>query len=374
MKKLLFIIWSYSFGGGAETLLTAIVNHLNPEKYDISIIELYHVEIKKELTNPNIKVLPPISGTEDPELKHKRYLIYHEPEKLIEKYIRKDYDLYIAFNYQKPTFLLPNNTRNIAWIHSDVYDLASDEKIRYRLLQEKAFERVQKIVSISDITTRSLKDLFPNHVEKIVEIYNGLDIEKIRKRAEEQTEIKLEHPALMFIGRLEERKNPVRLVNILELIHKKNPAVHLYYLGQGGLNSVILEEAQQRGMADYVHLLGFFENPYPVIKQCDISCLLSYSEGFSMCLLESVALGKPFIATDIGGARILANKQQCGKIVESDMEAAEAALELMGTDKEQLKNQCQVSIERFELKQYISKIEELIEAVCAKEVASVELL
>lgn len=374
MKKLLFIIWSYSFGGGAETLLTAIVNHLNPEKYDISIIELYHVEIKKELTNPNIKVLPPISGKEDPELKHKRYLIYHEPEKLIEKYITKDYDLYIAFNYQKPTFLLPNNTRNIAWIHSDVYDLASDEKIRYRLLQEKAFERVQKIVSISDITTRSLKDLFPNHVEKIVEIYNGLDIEKIRKRAEEHTEIKLEHPALMFIGRLEERKNPVRLVTILELIHKENPAVHLYYLGQGDLDNVILEEAQQRGMADYVHLLGFFENPYPVIKQCDISCLLSYSEGFSMCLLESVALGKPFIATDIGGARILANKQQCGKIVESDMEAAEAVLELMGTDKEQLKNQCQVSIERFELKQYISKIEELIEAVCAKEVASVELL
>lgn len=355
-------------------MLTTIVNHLNPEKYDISIIELYHVDIKKEAANPNIKVLPPISWEEDPELKHKRYLLYHEPEKLIEQYIRKDYDLYISFNYLTPTFLLPNNTRNIAWIHSDVYDLASDEKIRYRLLQEKAFERVQKIVSISDITTRSLKDLFPNHVEKIVEIYNGLDIEKIRKRAEEHTEIKLEHPALMFIGRLEERKNPVRLVTILELIHKENPAVHLYYLGQGDLDNVILEEAQQRGMADYVHLLGFFENPYPVIKQCDISCLLSYSEGFSMCLLESVALGKPFIATDIGGARILANKQQCGKIVESDMEAAEAVLELMGTDKEQLKNQCQVSIERFELKQYISKIEELIEAVCAKEVASVELL
>ena len=33
MKKIFFIINSFSWGGGAEALLTQIVNHLNSEKY-----------------------------------------------------------------------------------------------------------------------------------------------------------------------------------------------------------------------------------------------------------------------------------------------------------------------------------------------------
>ena len=56
-KKILFIIWSFTFGGGAESLLTSIVNHLNPEKYEISIIEYYNAGVKEEQVNRNIHVL-----------------------------------------------------------------------------------------------------------------------------------------------------------------------------------------------------------------------------------------------------------------------------------------------------------------------------
>ena len=40
-KKVLFIIWSYSYGGGAERVLTNIVNNLDPSKYEIDILEYY---------------------------------------------------------------------------------------------------------------------------------------------------------------------------------------------------------------------------------------------------------------------------------------------------------------------------------------------
>ena len=45
MIKILFLIFSYSMGGGAEALLTSIVNNLNPQKYDISIREIYHYDV-----------------------------------------------------------------------------------------------------------------------------------------------------------------------------------------------------------------------------------------------------------------------------------------------------------------------------------------
>ena len=46
-KKVLFIIWSYSYGGGAERILTNIVNNLDPSKYEIDILEYVYAGIKK---------------------------------------------------------------------------------------------------------------------------------------------------------------------------------------------------------------------------------------------------------------------------------------------------------------------------------------
>lgn len=78
MKKVLFIIWSYSLGGGAEALLTTIVNQLNPQKYQIGIVEIYHSGTKKENAHPDIKLYPPITFDGDPEYSKKMYYIYTE--------------------------------------------------------------------------------------------------------------------------------------------------------------------------------------------------------------------------------------------------------------------------------------------------------
>ena len=37
-KKVLFYLWSFSLGGGAEKILATIVNNLDPDKYDIDIL------------------------------------------------------------------------------------------------------------------------------------------------------------------------------------------------------------------------------------------------------------------------------------------------------------------------------------------------
>ena len=172
-KKLLFIIWSYTYGGGAEALLTTIVNHLDPDKYDISIIEFHHADIKIEPVRDDIHVLPCIEAVKTPEKYSKIYQLYNTPEVLIDTYIGKSYDLYISFNYQIPTFLLPKGTKNIAWIHSDVYDLAEEDMKKERRRQDAAFNNVRKIVAISDNTEKSICELFPRHADKIVKIYNG---------------------------------------------------------------------------------------------------------------------------------------------------------------------------------------------------------
>lgn len=363
MKKIFFIINCFSAGGGAESLLTQIVNHLNPKKYEIGIMEIIHDSVKEEPVNSNIKIYPYYVKADDPNRKSKMYYVYHEWDRVIEEYIPQDYDLYVSFNYLKPTFLLPKGKKCISWMHGDVYNLAQPNLTEERMLQNEAFQKVNRIVTISDITTQSLLDLFPEHKDKLQLICNGIDIEKVRERAKEYTEIQMQHPALLSIGRLDANKNPLRMLDIFDKVYRKNNKVHLYYLGYGTLEKDVVRIVKERGIEKRVHLLGYYDNPFPIIAQCDVSCMFSLSEGFPMALLESVALDKPFVSSVIGGSRILANGQRCGKTVETDEEATAAILELLYADKEKIVKECRESIKRFALDEYIRQIEELFDEV-----------
>ncbi len=363
MKKIFFIINCYTKGGGAESLLTQIVNHLNPEKYEIGIMEIIHDTIKTEPVNSNIRIYPYYVKADDSERKAKMYYVYHEWDKVIAEYIPMDYDLYVSFNYLKPTFLLPPGKKNIAWIHSDVYLLGKPDKKEERALQEEAFCKAERIVSISDLTTQSLIDLFPRHKDKLRVIYNGLDTENVRAQAMEATKVKLSHPAILSVGRLDARKNPLRMLTIFEKVHGREKGVHLYYLGYGELEEAVLQAAQEKGVSEYVHLLGYHDNPFPILAQCDVNCMFSHYEGFPMVLLEGAALDKPFVSSVVGGSRELANGQRCGRTVETDEEAAEAILTMLHADRQQMAKECRESIKRFELREYMRQIEALFDEV-----------
>ena len=49
-KRLLFIIWSFSYGGGAEKQLATLVNGLDSNKYDID-----NYDVKEVIFNVNDK-------------------------------------------------------------------------------------------------------------------------------------------------------------------------------------------------------------------------------------------------------------------------------------------------------------------------------
>lgn len=282
------------------------------------------------------------------------------------RYIPQGYDLYVSFNYQTPSFLLPEGGRNIAWVHTSVYDLAEEGMKYYRQLQCRAFEKAVRIVSISDITTKSIQTLFPEHAAKIVEIYNAVDVSEIRKKAESDTEIVLEHPAVIYVGRLDENKDPLRMVDLFQGLASRNNPVHLYFLGSGELEMRVREKVREYELENQIHFLGYLENPFPVIKQADVSCVTSRSEGFPMRLLESVALHVPFVSTEVGGAAILANGEQCGRVFRTDKEAVRDLSELLNMPKSFIREACEKSIGRFDLKVYIAQIEQLFDSILEK--------
>lgn len=56
-KKILFFMWSFSLGGGAEKILSTIVSNLDPEKYDIDILEMEHFDKGYESVPKHVRIL-----------------------------------------------------------------------------------------------------------------------------------------------------------------------------------------------------------------------------------------------------------------------------------------------------------------------------
>lgn len=363
MKKILFIPGTFSNGGGSEALLTSIVNNLDSNKYDISILENYHYNVKEEPVNSYVHVLPYlVDATNDTERKEKKYRIFNDTNAFIEENIPRGYDLYISFNYLQ-AYLLPPWGRNIQWQHGDIYNcLTNPVLLAEHDKQNAMYNKAEKMVVISDRTEQSVIDVFPEQKSKLVKIYNGIDIELIRNKSKEPTKIKIKDElSIVVSGRLESGKDPLRAVDILSLIHKKGIEPHLYYLGKGDLEEDIKEKAKDIGLGEYVHVLGYFENPFPIVKQCHCSLMTSKSEGFQMSLLESLALGVPFVSTNVGSSKLMANNGNGGTVFDTDEEAAKAIIEWLKTSREQINKVCEASVWRFEMKKYIKQIESLFD-------------
>ena len=68
-------------------------------------------------------------------------------------------------------------------------------------------------------------------------------------------------------------------------------------------------------------LLGFVDNPYRLMSQCDLFVCSSVAEGFSTAATEALILGLPVVTTDCSGMEELLGKEECGLIVDNDEEA-----------------------------------------------------
>ena len=242
-KKILFIIWSFTAGGGAERILANIVNNLNPNKYEIDILEIVNFDINKEKVNDNINLLDPILKYNDENYVARkisnlksRFLydtLFKNPNKIRNKVIHKKYDIEISFNYLYPTFLLSDDSEvlKLSWIHSSIEDLdyrsIEDAKERSKiqekyLLQKKHLEKVNHIITISEKTFDSVNGLYPSLQYKNQKIYNGYDFKDIERKREEDTIIDIKKNTIVTVSKIDERKNIALLIEAAKLLKERH--------------------------------------------------------------------------------------------------------------------------------------------------------
>lgn len=118
------------------------------------------------------------------------------------------------------------------------------------------------------------------------------------------------------LGRLDDNKNQILLLKACKLLKEKTNDFNVYLLGEGENRKILQNYIDEKLLCDNVKILGFIDNPYPYVKNSVASVLTSLSEGFSLALAESVILNTPIISTDVGIAKELVDKYDCGNIID----------------------------------------------------------
>lgn len=387
-KKILFVIWSFTAGGGAEKILANICNNMDESKYEISILEIENFDIRREFVKDNIKVLKPISRINNKTYFCKRsklmqiiikirtkilkLMLYNTPKMLRKIILKEKYDIEIAFNYYMPSIFVAassNKTRKVAWVHSSIEDLnymeSEDKTIKRKYLRQKeAFKNIDNIVAISNRTRKSIIDIYPEYENKIININNGFDFNLIRELSLEEVKYRKSKSLIVAVGRLVEQKNFNLLIDVAKILNESMIECEILIFGEGEQREMLDERIKELNLESMVKLMGYIKNPYPYMREADVFCLTSLAEGFPTVVAESLALDCPFVSTRVAGVDELSGNGKCGFVVENKKESIANALINIIESKELRKSMaknCKDIISKYTIKNQIENIEKMIQ-------------
>ncbi len=220
----------------------------------------------------------------------------------------------------------PNTTGRIAGILSGVPVIIANEhnvdswKGRFQRFLDKTLAKfTDQIIAVS----QNVRDFYISigiPPEKIKVIYNGVDLEKF-----------FFHPMrgkgkrVGFVGRLHPQKGIGDLVKVAERVCREIPEVEFLVCGEGPEENFLKGEVKRRGLEKNFVLMGYQEDMPSFYGRIDLLLLPSHREGFPNVVLESLASGRPVVATDTGGVReILGNGKEGYLVKVGDVEEMSA--------------------------------------------------
>ena len=149
-------------------------------------------------------------------------------------------------------------------------------------------------------------------------LYNILDVEDLYKKAE--TDSKEYDYDIVYLGRLNEIKNPLRMIKIIAEVVKQKKDLKVAVIGSGELEEECKTLSKQLGLEEKVEFLGYKSNPLKIVKSSKVMIMTSLTEGTPMSALESLALGTPIVSTPAGGMCELIENGDNGYLTEDDNE------------------------------------------------------
>ena len=139
---------------------------------------------------------------------------------------------------------------------------------------------------------------------------------------------------MVFLGRMEDVKDPLRFINIVSQVQKSKRDVKVAMIGDGALMDEVKAKINALDLEKNITIFGNLINPYKILLCSKILVITSRYEGTPMNALESIAFGIPIVSTPVDGLLELLDKRY---LCSSDNEFIDTIIDLLTSQKSIMK-------------------------------------
>lgn len=366
MKKILFLIHDLSVGG-AEKVLVNLVNNMDTEKFDITVMSLFGGGVNEQFLSPNVKYKACFKKA-IPGNSHLMKLL--SPKQLHRWLIKERYDIEISYLEGPCARIISGCTdpdiKLVSWIH--IEQLTKKNACRaFRNYEESlaCYKRFDKTICVSETVKQDYLGLYELNSPVDV-LFNTNESKQIVESAKDPAEELLDDGSyrMIGVGKVVKNKGFDRLARIHKRLRDDGIPVHTYILGVGDQQEKIEEYLSENGLADSFTFLGYQTNPYKYVSKCDLFVCSSYAEGFSTAATEALIVGTPVCTVEVSGMReMLGENNEYGIITENNEEALYEGIKKLLSDPQLLRSYKEKAVLRgkaFSTENTVKAVEDMI--------------
>ena len=297
-KKIMFIVPSMR-AGGAERVMSILLNHLSRTKYDIILVLL-----KKEgkylddLPNDIIVIDLNVSGARFAVFKINNMIKRFKPDIAFSTlgYLNLLISIIRPFLSKKTKFIARETS---------IVSISNKNKKYPKLfdyLYKTFYNNFDLIICQSEYMRKDLINNYKTKKEKMVVINNPVRIEYINSISKESSGLLFDKNKINLLAA--SRINHTKGYDLLILaVAKLDQNFHLTIVAEGEEE----EEGKLKALVSTLNInervtfAGFQANPFKYMKQSDIYILSSRYEGLPNVVLEANACGTPVVAFNCPG-------------------------------------------------------------------------
>jgi glycosyltransferase involved in cell wall biosynthesis len=219
------------------------------------------------------------------------------------------------------------------------------ERQVYRAVERGLAPLASRVVCVCEAEARLARAVGPS--DRVRVVHNGIAPAHDGAPDPYIADLASGGPVIGTIARLRPGKGLETLIDAAPHVLARHPDAKIAIVGDGPHLGALRAQATALGVAHAVHFTGACTDPLAALRSMRIFALPSWAEAFPYVVLEAMSLGRPIVASDVGGIGEALSADESGVIVPArDSGALGGALVALLDDEERAHGLGQAALER----------------------------